>query len=348
MTKIKRPFFKKLVFLLLPILLSSVILTGCGKEEPVNGESAIKIGWSDWVGWVPWKVVEKKGLLETNNANAELVYFDSYSDSIEAFKSGRLAAVNVTINDALALKNDISDLQIILINDVSNGGDGILVKKDLNILGVGDLKGKIISLEENSVSHYLLLRALEENGVDPADVEINNVSADLAGEAFLGSAFLDEKYTQIVVTWNPHLTIAKNEGRGEVIFGSNDIYGEITDVLVARKGLTVKRQSDFQGVVNSWYGVMGMVNDNNTKDEAIKIMAKQSGVEPSEFEELLKDVELFSLASKTIEFMGENGQGELAGFVKKVHDFLFKQEIISEIDLSDFINPSFVLEHIKF
>ena len=339
---------KKFIAILLAALLT-ITFAGCGKEKiEVNTDiPPIKIGWSDWIGWMPWEIVKEKNLLAENSANAELVYYNNYSDSIAALESGQVSALSVTINDALILKSKINDLQIILVNDVSDGGDGILAKKELNILSIKDLQGKTISLEKNSVSHYLLLRALEENGISPEEVQINDVPADLAGEAFIGSAFLDEQFTQVVATWNPHLAKAKKEGIGIVLFDSSQIYGEITDVLVAKKSITDSRSQDFQATINAWYGAMGMLESGKTRNEAIKIMANKSNVSSEDFESLLLDTEVFTKPKKCIDFMGiNNEEGKLSKYTQRVQEFIVNQGLIEqELNLEEFINSTFVIEY---
>lgn len=336
------------------VLLALVIIVGGliflrGKDKKVIIDSdlpPVKIGWSDWIGWMPWEIVKEQDLFGEKGANAELEYFDDYTASMQALKDGKVNALNVTINDALALKSSLEDLQIILINDVSDGGDGILAKKELGIQSVKELKGRIVSLEEGSVSHFLFLRALEENGVDPAEIEINNVSANLAGEAFLGSAFLDEKFTQVIVTWNPHLAKAKKEGKGVILFDSSQIYGEITDVLIARKSFIESRPQDFQAIIAAWYAAMEMIDSPKNSEYAIGIMAKKEGISSEEFESLMFDTEIFTKTKKALDFMGTDGRGKLYTFAQKVQKFLLKEKMIEkEANLDDFINPKFVIEY---
>lgn len=343
-------FVRKTRNLLSTVILISLlsILTACGGDKIVidTDEPPIKIGWSDWAGWAPWEVVGQKNLIEENGGNAETIYFKGYSESLDALKNGEVTALSVTINDALVLKESIDDLQIILVNDVSDGGDGLLVKNDVNINEIKDLKGRIVSLEENSVSHYLFLRALEENDVDPSTIQINNISANLAGEAFLGSAFLEDKFTQAVVTWNPHLSIAKKQGKGKVLFDSSQIYGEITDVLVAKKSNITLREADFQAVVNAWYDAMELLDSDKSRGDAIEIMAKKSGMPAEDFENLLVDVEIFTKARKTVEFMGTDGNGKLLTFVNRVEQFLLSQGVLTEdLYLDDFVNPALVIKY---
>lgn len=58
---------------------------------------------------MPWEIVEKEDLFEKNGASAQLEYFDDYTASMEALKDGKVNALSVTINDALALKVGLED-----------------------------------------------------------------------------------------------------------------------------------------------------------------------------------------------------------------------------------------------
>ena len=44
----------------------------------------VKIGLSDWPGWVAWYVAEQKGFFKKYNAKVKLVWFANYTDSISA------------------------------------------------------------------------------------------------------------------------------------------------------------------------------------------------------------------------------------------------------------------------
>ena len=53
--------------------------------------------------------------------------------------------------------------------DWSNGGDGIVVRETIKTMA--DLRGKTIVLAQNSPSHFFVLNALINAGVQPAEVE---------------------------------------------------------------------------------------------------------------------------------------------------------------------------------
>ncbi len=54
--------------------------------------------------------------------------------------------------------------------DWSNGGDGIVVRD--TVKSMTDLRGKTVVLAQNSPSHYFLLNALINGGVQPAEVQL--------------------------------------------------------------------------------------------------------------------------------------------------------------------------------
>ena len=84
--------------------------------------------------------------------------------------------------------------------DFSNGGDGIVVRD--NIKTVGDLRGKTVVLAQNSPSHYFVLNALINAGVQPAEVNFKftqdafqaaaafNADKSISGAVSLGAGYL--------------------------------------------------------------------------------------------------------------------------------------------------------------
>lgn len=60
----------------------------------------LRIGYSDWPGWVPWEIALEKGFFEANGVEVELVWMD-YVPSMDGFAAGALDAVAMTNGDAL-------------------------------------------------------------------------------------------------------------------------------------------------------------------------------------------------------------------------------------------------------
>src|SRR5262249_15384544 len=174
-------------------------------------------------------------------------------------------------------------------------GDGVLTRQNLDLKG---LKGQTVLLEEFSVSHYLLARALDSVGMKEADVKIKNIPGDEAGKAFL----TDPK-VQAVTTWNPHLFQATEAGKGKGLFSSKKIPGEIIDFLGV-SGAALKESPDLgTTLVESWYDAAKAINDPKTRGESIEIMAKGAGASVEEFNKMLADTDLYLDREKCASFL---------------------------------------------
>lgn len=90
-------------------------------------------------------------------------------------------------------------------------GIAFLVKKDAPFQKVTDLKGKRVSVNKGGNVHYLLLRALEANGLRPSDVEIVYLPAADARPAFERGAI------DAWVVWDPFLAHAEHTANARVI-----------------------------------------------------------------------------------------------------------------------------------
>src|SRR5262249_26265362 len=143
---------------------------------PSGGGREYTIAWSVWTGWMPFKLMEQKGFLATrakeNGVKIKLQEFKGYMDSVQAFAAQKVDGCAMTSMESLQPASNGVESIAILVNDTSNGGDGVLVRGNMDLKG---LKGQTVLLEEMSVSHYLLVRALSTVGMKEADVKIKNI-----------------------------------------------------------------------------------------------------------------------------------------------------------------------------
>jgi len=127
----------------------------------------LKIGYSDWPGWVAWQIGIDKGWFEEEGVEVEFQWMD-YVASMDAYAAGLIDAVTMTNGDALVTGGTGKPSVGIIINDYSNGNDMIVAAPGFNSLA--DLKGKKIGLEEGFVIHLLLIKGAEAAGIDPSDL----------------------------------------------------------------------------------------------------------------------------------------------------------------------------------
>jgi len=267
--------------------------------KPAAPDREYQVGWSVWTGWMPFKLMEAKGFLARRAADkgirVKLVEFPAYMDSVTAFASGKLDACAMTAMEALQPAAAGIDTVAIVVNDTSNGGDGVLVRGIDDLRG---LKGKEILLAELSVSHYLLVRGLDSVGMKESDVKIKNTDGDEAGKAFV----TDPKVLA-VTTWNPHLFQATEGGKGKVIFSSKDIPGEIIDLLVANHAALKQAPQLGTVLTEAWYDAMRAIEDPATREDAIAIMAGGAHASVDEFKKMMAGTELYTNRAKAAAFL---------------------------------------------
>jgi len=62
----------------------------------------LRIGYSDWPGWVAWQIAIDKGWLRDAGLDVKFEWFD-YSASMEAFAAGKIDGDCLTNGDALVV-----------------------------------------------------------------------------------------------------------------------------------------------------------------------------------------------------------------------------------------------------
>jgi NitT/TauT family transport system substrate-binding protein len=266
--------------------------------EPAAGRE-YQIGWSVWTGWMPFKLMEAKGFLARraaeNGVRVKLVEFPAYMDSVTAFAAGKLDGSAMTAMEALQPAAAGIDTVAIVVNDTSDGGDGVLVRGITDLRG---LRGKEVLLAELSVSHYLLVRGLASVGMTEADVKIKNTDGDEAGKAFVA-----DPEVVAVTTWNPHLFQATEAGKGKVIFSSKDIPGEIIDLLVMNQKALTESPRLATALTEAWYDAMHAITDPATRDDAIAVMAAGAHATVDEFKKMLAGTDLRTDRAKAAAFL---------------------------------------------
>jgi NitT/TauT family transport system substrate-binding protein len=258
-----------------------------------------QVAWVVWTGSMPYKLMETKGLLAKRAAEhgikVKLVEFKASMDAVSAFSAGKLDGCSMTSMEALLPAAAGIDSVAIVVNDTSEGGDGVLVRGINDLKG---LKGKEILLAELSVSHYLLVRGLESVGLKESDVKIKNTDADEAGKAFIA----DPK-VEAVTTWHPHLYQAVESGKGKVIYSSKDIPGEIIDLLVLNGRVLQETPQLGTVLTEAWYDAMRMIEDPATRDEALAIMSAGARATVEEFKKMLGGMVLYTDRAKAAAFL---------------------------------------------
>lgn len=315
--------------------LSFALVVGLLAAVPSFAE--VKVGVSDWTGWVAWYVAEQKGFFKKYGADVKLVWFPNYTDSISALSSGQLDANSQTWSDTMGPLAKGVPLKAILVNDNSAGNDALMVGP--KIKSFADLKGKTVGLEEFSISHFVLATALSRNGMSPKDVKVVNLSAGDAAAAFLSGR------VQAAVVWNPWVNQIEKSGKGRALFTSKEMPGLIPDLLVAQEKSIKAKRKDFLGMTRAWYETEKFIREN--PDEAVKIMAKVVGMKPDEYKVFLPGT-LFFDEKAGVEALSGTGDKSLVGVGPTIARFLAENKLIEgKPDFAKGIDASIALDAAK-
>ena len=297
----------------------------------------LKIGYSDWPGWVAWEVAIQKGFFKEAGVDVEFTWFE-YGPSMEAFSAGKIDAVTITNGDALVTGANGKPSTAIVLTDYSNGNDMIIGKPGISSLK--DLKGKRVGLELNLVEHLLLLKGLEMNGMNESDVQIVNFPTNETPQA-LTSGGVDA-----VGAWYPVSGQALKQVPGsKPLFTSADAPGLIYDaVYVSRESLAARRD-DWKKVVGVWFKTVKFIKDPATKGEAVSIMAARVSVPPEEYAKSMAGTFLLDLEGN-LKYLKEGpGLESVLGSSKTADAFNTKNKVYKDPqDVKSYLDDSLVKE----
>jgi len=273
----------------------------------------LKVGYSDWPGWVAWQVAIDKGWFKQAGVDVKFEWFD-YSASMEAFAAGKIDGVTMTNGDALVTGATGARSVMILLTDYSNGNDMIIGKPGIKSLK--DLKGKKVAVELGLVEHLLLLNGLKKAGLKEKDVTLVNAKTNEMPQVLASGD------VAAVGAWQPIAGQAiKGLPGSRPLYTSADEPGLIYDVLAVSPTSLAARKADWQKVVGVWDKVVSYITDPKTQPDAVKIMAARVGVAPEAYTQFLKGTKLLSLQDGKAIMVKAEGFKSLHGSSKIADEF---------------------------
>ena len=208
------------------------------------------------------------------------------------------------------------------MNQIIGSGEALAVKTKAKIASIKDLKGKRVGVPFASTTHYALLQALKQEGVDAKDVTILDLqpqdlfAAWTRGDVDAGYVW-EPTYGKLVADGGQHLT---DSG---ILAGKGIVTAlvELVDADFAKK---------YPDVVVKYLKVQQKALDlyKSNPDDAAAALAPELGVDKAE---ALKEAAGFiwlSLADQA-KYLGTTAQkGPFADTLKSTADFLAEQKAI--------------------
>jgi len=296
----------------------------------------LKIGYSDWPGWVAWEVAIQKGWFKEAGVDVKFEWFE-YVPSMEAYSANKVDAVAMTNGDALVTGATGAKSKAIIINDYSNGNDMVVAKPGIKSLK--DLKGKKIGVEIGFVDHLLLLKGLEANGMKESDVTLVNIPTHETAKALASGD------VEAIAAWQPNSGQALKAVAGsKAIYTSADAPGLIYDVLAVNPASLSARKDDWAKVVKVWYRVVDYLNDPKTKEDAIKIMASRVNLPPAEYKDFVSGTKILTLDEAKKAFAKGKGLDSIYGSNETVDKFNVDNKVYEKAEpVADYIDSSLTM-----
>ena len=296
----------------------------------------IKLGMSTWLGYAPLYLAKEKGFFQKRGITVEIVVIESPADRRAAFAADRIQGMATTVDTHVmtaAAENPIPVKQVLAMDD-SNGGDGIVAKKEIKT--VKDLKGKTVAAQLGAGASYFWLNyVLSQNGLKLSDIKAVDMKAGDAGAAFVAGK------VDAAVTWEPWLSKAKETPFGGVLLSSDKTPGIIVDSLAFKPAYLKAHGDDVKKIVAAWNEAVKFAADNPTDADAI--MAKFTNQKPEEFTKEKAGVRFYGEKENREYFGTAQKPGSLYKVTQRAADLWYELKFIkTKPKATDLIDGSFL------
>ncbi len=284
---------------------------GVANYRPMQ-DRTVRMALNVWAGWAPivyanrghapqveWKDADG------NPFKVELVLIDDPVAMRDAFAAGEVHTGWATV-DMLpllleGLRRDSRTMPRVYQQiDWSNGGDGIVVRD--TVKSAGDLRGKSVVLAQNSPSHFFLLNALINAGVDPKEVDMRFTPTAFEAAA----AFNADKRLAGVVTWAPDIyNLAEAKGN-RMLVTTGTANKLIADVWFARADFAREHPAIIEGLVRGIFDAMLELESQAAKTETARLMASFYGIPADDALAMLADAHSTNVAENRDFFLNQN------------------------------------------
>lgn len=275
-------------------------------------DRTVRFAINVWAGWGPiiyanngfkagkaWKTPSGKDF------KVELVLIDDPIAMRDAYAAGNLhvgwATLDMVPLFLEGLRKDSRVMPRIYQQvDWSNGGDGIVVREHIKTMA--DLRGKKVVLAQNSPSHFFVLNALINAGVQPAEVDFK-----FTQDAFqAAAAFNADKSIAGAVSWAPDIYNLEKVKGNRLIVTTSTANKLIADVWFARADFAKDNPDVMEGIVRGIFDAMIDLKSQDARQKVAKLMAAGYSIPESDTLGMLGDAHSTNYAENREFFLNQN------------------------------------------
>jgi taurine transport system substrate-binding protein len=311
-------------------------------------QKEVTIGYQDMV--VPYRIAQEAQEIEkATGYKINWKQFGGGGEVIKAMASGAVQVGEVGSAGIAAAVSRGEPYELFWILDDIGDAEALVAKNGSGINSVKDLKGKKIAMPFNSTTHFHTMVALEQAGVNPADVQILNMRPPEVRAAWQRGDI------QATFIWDPVLAEVKKDGK--VIISSGKISadtGKATfDGYIVNKDWA-KNNKDF---MNKFTKILAQSDAKYRADAAkwtkdtpeVKAVAKWSGAKPEDVPAGIALYKFPTAADQATKWLGGGKDSTAAKALAATAQFQLAQKQIEKTlpDYSVAVNPEYAKEAAK-
>lgn len=253
------------------------------------------------------------------------IKFDSGRDVNTAIASGSIDFGLVgTPPGAVGIAQGLP-YQVYYLHDIIGESEALVVKKDSGIHSLQDLKGKKIATTFGSTSHFSLLSALKQQGIDPADITILDMQMpDLIAawqrNDIVGGYAWQPAQSQLVADGGKVLITSKEVAEKGGITGE---FGIVYNDFIQKYPQAVKTYISVLDEAVQYY--------RSHPKESAQALSKELGLSPEASLKAMNEIIVLDAKQQTdSKYLGTpDHPGDFAKLLKETADFLVVQKTIT-------------------
>lgn len=296
-----------------------------------EGERIVEFPINVWVGWLPivaanhgFSPNEDSIFFKEHGFKVNLKLIDDPVTARDAYASGQSHVLWGTLDMMVLftpelMKDSRTAPRIVQQVDWSNGGDGIVVRGDID--STRDLKGKTIVYAQNSPSQYFINNLLLNAGVQPSEVKHKFTATAFEAAA----AFVSDSSIDAMVSWAPDIYNIPERVEGtRILTTTAEANKLIADVWAVRADFANDHPEVVQGLVAGIFQAMDDLKDDTFRGRAFGWMAEGYGMPVEEVEGMAADAHSTNFAENKEFFLNQNNPANFERTWKNI-SFVYRE-----------------------
>lgn len=213
-------------------------------SEPVAGGPAattLKVGLDLWPGYFPLIIAKQRDLFTSRGLQVDYFIPENTDKMLSAFKRGELDAICVALGDVFRLLPSQPGSRVVMVSDLSAGGDALLTLKPLP----SRLDGLRIGTNLGGFGELFVEEFLGSYHSQIEQISLHNIDASQA------LAALKLNQVDVAHSWEPYVSKATDNG-ARIVFTSRQTPGLIPDVVLFNAEALAQRPDAVRGFVAAW------------------------------------------------------------------------------------------------